>query len=94
MMTEHVHDYVIEGNVWRCRYCPSELRAPDVYIRIKATERLSTEDARAIAQAHEGKTKKILLAYADALERNTLEQGMKEAYPSELVPDADILEDK
>ena len=67
-MTEQMHDYVIEGNVWRCRSCPSELRTPDVYIRIKATERLSAEDARVIADKHEGKTKAILLAYADILE--------------------------
>ncbi len=39
-MTKHVHDYVIEGNVWRCRHCPGELSTPDVYIRIKATEML------------------------------------------------------
>jgi hypothetical protein len=34
----------------------------------KATEALSPEDARVIADKHEGKTKAILLAYADTLD--------------------------
>ena len=69
---EHVHEWIPwEGNPWffTCKdeNCPRVLDILETTERVNATERLSAEDARVIADKHGGKTKAILLAYADTL---------------------------
>ena len=81
-MTEHVHDYVIEGNVWRCRHCPSELDIREVYIRIKATERVSAKQTNRMADESEDHQRTRVAFYLTQAERDALR-----AY-------ADILEGK
>ena len=80
-MTEHVHEWQLKpkkGNyleVAFCKICGVVVGASYIetilneYNKLReATERLSAEDARVIADKHEGKTKEVLVAYADTLE--------------------------
>ena len=47
--------------------CGEELPIKSALARLNATEMLSAEDARVIADKHDGKTKAILLAYVRIL---------------------------
>ena len=78
-MTDHVHyfealydddkarlfAFCTSGGIAECNL---EIEVDEIDRRINAAQVLSAEDARVIAQAHEGKTRAILRAYAEARE--------------------------